>query len=329
LHKALELAETSGSEKVEGYACTWLAWTCIELGLYDEAKAHGERAQRIASSYNSDQYLYFKSLGGLGLLHLMKGELQEGYAIARRLSKYGEENANSRSNVVGHWFMAMGNLMDNELTSAKKQSLLSIETSRDPFYLSFGRITLGWVALLSGDFDEAEEALQYLVDFGENRGEGQCLLYGYIFLGPVLAAKGKMDEGMRVLEKAHQLIVRNGRMTCHAFYEYAMGMVHAQIATGPRPGLSVMAKNVGFFVRNVPFAAKRAENHFKKAIELSKQLGSRYMQGSSCYDLGVFYRSRKQYALAGEMLEEAVTAFEQGGFQNMLKTAKAALSGLS
>jgi len=58
LCKALDLGESSGNEKVVGYACTWLSWTCAELGLFDEGIGFGERGRKIAESFPSDQYLF-------------------------------------------------------------------------------------------------------------------------------------------------------------------------------------------------------------------------------------------------------------------------------
>jgi len=35
--------------------------------------------------------------------------------------------------------------------------------------------------------------------------------------------------------------------------------------------LLTMAKNIGFIIRNVPSAGKKAEDHFKKVIEVVKE----------------------------------------------------------
>lgn len=326
LQKSMKLAQRSGSEKVEGYAHTWLTWTCIELGLYEEAKVHGETAQRIAASHYSDQYLYFKSLGGLTLLHTLRGELQEGYAGARLLLKYGKESANSRSNVLGHWIMAMGYLSDHELEPGRKEALQSIASGSDPLYQQFGWMMLGYRALLTAEFKEAEEAYQAVVDFCRKTGDEQALVNASIFLGSILVARGRMAEGMSILDEAHRVVLERGRKTSEALYEYSMGMLYAQIATGSRPGFFVIVKNIGCIVRKVPFAARRAEAHFKKAIETSRRLGANYILGQCCFELSLLYKSRKKGAQARELLKECVCIFEKGGFKNMLIKAKDALS---
>ena len=54
LCKARELGESSANQKVIGYACTWLAWSCGESGLFAEGIRSGERAQKIAKSFPAD-----------------------------------------------------------------------------------------------------------------------------------------------------------------------------------------------------------------------------------------------------------------------------------
>ena len=47
-------------------------------------------------------------------------------------------------------------------------------------------------------------------------------------------------------------------------------------------------QNIGFFlVKNVPFATKKAEAHFHKAIELSKEIGARGYLGQTYLSLGL------------------------------------------
>ena len=100
LRKGLELGEKANSQKVVGYACAWLAFTCGELGLFAEGIICGERAQKIAESFPSDQYLFFKPLAGLCLIYTYSGDTSRIFEGAKRLLEYGERNANSRSSVI-------------------------------------------------------------------------------------------------------------------------------------------------------------------------------------------------------------------------------------
>jgi len=58
LLKALELGDQINDLEVVGYACTWLVWTCGELGLLGEAVSFGKRAQAISKVLVGDPYLF-------------------------------------------------------------------------------------------------------------------------------------------------------------------------------------------------------------------------------------------------------------------------------
>ena len=45
LSKAISLGEAEGDQKVIGYACAWLIWTCADMGLFAEGINFGKRAQ--------------------------------------------------------------------------------------------------------------------------------------------------------------------------------------------------------------------------------------------------------------------------------------------
>ena len=122
LCKGLELREKAGNQKVVGYACTWLTFTCGQLGLFDEGMNFGERAHKIADSFPSDQYLFFKSLAGLCFINSYRGKTRKVFEDAKRLLEYGEKNANSRSKVFGHQWKAICHLAAGDIKSSQKSS---------------------------------------------------------------------------------------------------------------------------------------------------------------------------------------------------------------
>ncbi|MBL7174729.1 MAG: AAA family ATPase [Desulfobacteraceae bacterium] len=328
LTKALNLGEDCSDQKVIGYACTWLSWACTELALYDEAVDFGEKAQQIAKSFPADQYLYFKSLCGLGYKSCFTGDIQKTLDVGRSLLSHGEGHANSRSKVLGHFITSFGEFNTGDIPSMKKSGERSIEVSEDPLYIHFGRLMAGLACLISGDFQEAEEILLPSVDFGEKGSCGQLLLWAYIFLGPVLIAQGRMSQGMELLDKAQQMINESDRKGGEAFYEYIMGKIYSLTATGPKPSLANMAKNIGFIVKNVPVASRKTVDHFNRAIEVSKEIGAKGPLGLAYLDLGMFYKSKKETDQSRACLTEAIRIFEQNGAEIYLKQAKKALASL-
>jgi class 3 adenylate cyclase/tetratricopeptide (TPR) repeat protein len=328
LCKSLELGEKSGNPKVIGYACTWLTWTCAELGLFAEGINFGERAQKIAESFPSDQYLFFKSLGGLCYINYFKGNMNRIFEGAERLIEYGERNTNSRSKLFGHWMKAFGHLITGDLKSSLKSSQTSIELALDPSYFTFPKVTFGVAYFFGGQLREAEKVLKSSIDFCEKHGMGQVSVINQCFLSPILIAHGHMKIGTELLEKVRRNCITNQRRVWYAVSEYLIGEVNSQIATGPKPSLSIMAKNVGFLVKNVPFAAKKAEEHFNKAIELFKEIDAKGLLGSVYLSLGMLLKARKRTDQARECILEAINLFKECEAEGWLKQANEALEAL-
>jgi len=289
LSNALELGENSGNQKVVGYACTWLTWACAELGLFAEGIGFVEKAQKIAESFPSDQYLFFKSFGALCYINYMKGDTKKVFEGAKLLIEYGERNSNSRSKVFGHWMKAFGHILAGDIKSSQKSCENAVEVALDPAYPQFAKITLGIALFLDSQLQEAEDVLQSVLNFCEKRDMGEVSGFAYLFLAPTLIAKGHMKRGLKMLEEVRLALIKNQRRVLYAQSEYILGKVYSQIATGPSPALSIIAKNIGFLVRNVPFAGKKSEEHFNKAIELAKEIGAKGLLGGTYLDLALVY----------------------------------------
>jgi tetratricopeptide (TPR) repeat protein len=328
LCKGLELGEKAGNQKVVGYACTWLTWTCAELGLFAEGIGYGERAQKIAESFPSDQYLFFKSLSGLCYINFFKGDANRIFEGAKRLIEYGERNANSRCKVFGHWMRGFGYVSLGDMKSSQKSCEKAMEVALDPAYPEFPKVTLGIAYFFGGQLQEAEKVFKSSLDFGEQHGMGQISSLGQCFLSPILIAKGHMKQGAELLEKARKTLIKNQRRVWYALSEHIIGEVNLQIATGPKPALSIMAKNVGFLVKSVPFATQKAEEHFNKAIELLKEIGANGFLGYPSLSLGLLYKSSKRTDQAKQSILEAINIFQECGAEANLKQANEVLDSL-
>jgi len=311
-----------------GYAFTWLTWACSELGLFDEGIGYGERAQKIAESFPFDQYLFFKSLAGLCYIYGYKGDTNRIFEGAKRLLEYGEKNANSRSKVFGHWIKALGYWAAGDMQSSKKSSEKAIDVALDPVYSLFPKFSLGVAYFFGGQLQESEDVLQSVLNFCEKHGVGNLSVVCQCLLAPILIAKGHMQQGTKQLENAQKILISNQRRVSYAISEYILGEVNSQIATGPKPSFPIMAKNIGFLVKNVPFATKKAEKHFNKAIELLKEIGAKSHLGQGYLSLGLLYKATKRTDRARQCIMEAIDLFEECEAEAFLKQANEALDSL-
>jgi tetratricopeptide (TPR) repeat protein len=329
LCKALKTGEEIEDRRLIGYACAWLTWTCPELGLLEEALDFGQRAQDISRSFESDQYLYFKSLGGLGFVYYCKGETKETLEAGKALLDYGERHSNIRSLVIGHGIMGGGYALRGDFHSAIEWLESGTRLAVDPFYSQLSRLNLGTIYLFTNQLDKAETAIEEVLSYSEKFGAGIIRIQACIYMGVLLIAKGKMSQGLKLLEEGQRECLENEWRTVYARSEYVLGKVYSQIVEGSGPiSLSTMAKNIGFLIKNVPFANKKAEEHFNRAIEVAKEIGAKGTMGMAYLDLGLLYRMKGKTEQAQKCLSEALQIFEQTGAEGFLKQAKEALASL-
>jgi tetratricopeptide (TPR) repeat protein len=329
LRKALEIGEEIEDQQVIGHACTWLTWTCVDLGLLDQAIAFGERAQEIYRSLESDQYIYCKSLCGLGLAYFYKGETNKCFVAGQALLEYGQSHASIRSLTMGHSIMGGGHFSAGNFPSAIESSKQAIQVRADPVYSQTVRMYLGTAYFINGQLQEAEDALQEVVGFSRDFGIEWVGTPAQAVLGILFIAKGQMNQGLKMVEDAQREFVENGRKWSLALSHYAMGKLYLQIVEGAaKVSLSVALKNIGFLIKNVPFAKQKAADNFKKTIELSEEIGAKGFLGMAYLDLGLLHKAKGEKDKAKECISTSIRFFEQCEAEVYLKQAKEALESL-
>ncbi|MBW1781142.1 MAG: AAA family ATPase [Deltaproteobacteria bacterium] len=329
LLKALALGEEIGDQQVIGYACAWLAWTCPELGLLEEAIVYGDRAQEISKQIPSDQYLFFKSLGGIGYASFYMGDKKRTLEAGSAILDYGQKHSNIRSIVVGHFIMGLAHIADGAFQMSIDAFAKAVQTAADPYYTQFPKFSMGAVNALTGQLQEAEGALREVAAYSRGFGCEQFETTTHALLGLVSISKGRMGEGLRMIEEALQACHKNQRRCWHAMIEHALGQVYLQIVDkSATVNLTTMVKNVGFILKNVPSAGKKAEDHFNRAIEGAKEIGAKSIQGQAYLDLGRLHKAKGTSDPARECFTTAIKIFEQCQSEEFLKQAKEAMASL-
>jgi class 3 adenylate cyclase/tetratricopeptide (TPR) repeat protein len=329
LLKALKMGEETKDQKVIAYACTWLSWTCADLGALEEAILYGERAQEISKHIPSDQYLFFKSLGGIGFACLYKGNKKRALAAGKILLDYGKKHSNIRSTVMGHLGIGLSLSIDGNFSSAIEAFKKGAQTAQDPFYSQFSRYCLGAGYVQNGQFQEAKELLQQVASYSRDFG---CELLGtptHAMLGFHFLAKGQMGRGLNMIEEALGACCENQRRCMYGRIEHALGQVYLQIVDKSAPvSLNTMAKNVGFILKNMPSAAKKAVEHFNQALKVAEEIGANIMQGEVYLSLGRLHQAKARSDQARDCFSKAVRIFEKCESEVFLKQAKDAFESL-
>ena len=92
--------------------------------------------------------------------------------------------------------------------------------------------------------------------------------------------------------------------------------------------LSIMAKEMAFLAKDLPFASKRAEDHLHAAMEIAQEIGAKGVLGQAHFDLGLLHKAKGKKEQAKKWISEAVDLFEQCQAEVYLKRAREALESL-
>ena len=92
--------------------------------------------------------------------------------------------------------------------------------------------------------------------------------------------------------------------------------------------MSTMLKNIVFLIKNVPFASRKAEEHFTKAIASAREIGAKHIMGVAYLDLGSLHKTKKRTKQTHECISEAIKIFEECEAKIYLKKANKALESL-
>ncbi|MDH3798167.1 MAG: AAA family ATPase [Desulfobacterales bacterium] len=328
LEKALEIGEKIDDPLVVGYACTWLIFSCMEE-LLEKGVVYGKKAFEIAKDIESDQYMYFKSLGGIGHIYYLQGKRRRISEIAKRLLDYGTRHSHVRCLTLGHICSGYDHEIAGDFPAAIKCYQEAMAVSKDPIYTHWAGLFLATAYLANGQIKEAEAPLQEIVSYSQKYGYGILGTVADAAYGVVLIDKGYMSQGLKTLEEARQSSLKNQRTWVYAFVEYLLGSAYAEMAKGGKSiKFLTMAKNIGFLIKNVPRASKKAEDHFSQTIKVAKEIGANGLLGPAYLDLSLLFIAKKKNELAKTYINEAIDIFEQSGAEVYLKQAREALASL-
>ena len=330
LLNSLNFAEKAKDTMACGYVCSWLALVCSELGLLDDAVFYGRRAEQASNSFKSDLELYSIFANGLGTAFFYKGESEMHFEHAKLCFAFSEEYSDTRYLAWYHNSTACGNYLDGDFSSAIKHFQKSIQLSVDPIWDLRAKLLLGISCLTEGQVSQAESIFEEVIKYSDEFGVEIWGTSAQALRGLALIAKGQLGEGVKITEKGLKVLLESGNRFRYATAQFLIGNVYLQVAerSGPKSA-AFFAKNIGFLLKNIPFAAKKAEHHFNEAILMSKEIGAKGILGQSCLALGLLHRNKGRTDKAKRYFTEAVNVFEQCGAKVHLKRAKEALNSLA
>lgn len=330
LHEALKLGEEIDDCQLVGYACCWLSWSCGALGLSKEGKKNGARALRVSKMIESDHYLYFKTLGGIAFVSYLMGDYKKPFETGKLLLEYGKRHSNIRSMVIGHLNIGLGELASGDYIGAINCFKKAILVSKDPYYREYSRLYLGLSYLFCENYDKAE--LELVTVYNASFKMGFEKVWGVLteaLLGLVAVTKGDLARGIKAIDMGRSKCRELGALPYYAMLEYILGKVYLKMIQNEGPlNLSFLAKNIGFLVRNLPFARQKAEKHFFTTIEIAKKFDGKGFIGQAYLDLGLMYKLKKRNKQSKQFLFKAIQIFEETNAKKFLNQAKDAMESI-
>jgi class 3 adenylate cyclase/tetratricopeptide (TPR) repeat protein len=329
LYKALKLGEDIKSQQIIGFACSILTWVCAEIGLLDDAIAFGERAREMFMPMLLDDLVYFESLGGMGEAYWHRGDCKKALEVGKALLDFGQKYSNIRSLVYGQFVMGWAHFTAGDLSSAIKCFQSAVQVSADPYFSQFPRLGLIYSYVASSRFDEAEEPLQEVLAFSEKFDVGVLKTPAQALQGLLLIAKGHLSKGIKKFQEVQRIWLKRERKCLYAASEYMIGGVYLMLSRGGgKFVLPMIIKNIGFLLKTIPVAKKKAEEHFLNSINVAREIGAKNTLGRAYLDLGLLYKLKGKKDKSKECLSKAIQIFEQTEAEWFLKQAEEALVSL-
>jgi hypothetical protein len=168
-----------------------------------------------------------------------------------------------------------------------------------------------------------------MIKFTEEFGYDFLGSSAQVFMGIVMITKGDVASGINIVESIIQQLLENGSRWRYALISHMLGRVYSQIAQGGgEKSFSFLLKNIGFLIKTVPFAARKAEGCLHTAIETAKEMGAKSVLGQAYFDLGKLHKAKGRLADARTCISQAVQSFEECEADVYLKQARDALASL-
>ena len=292
--KALELGKETRNNAAIGLACANLTWCCAELKLLEQGIHYGEEV--MAQGTDWEPMTYFSSLGGLGMIYLFKGDSDKNFELGKILLEFGERQSDLRSTVVGHICTSYGYYTGGDFLRAVEWSQKAVELSNDPLFTVWPKLVLATYYVQNKQIQEAGEILREIIPICQSLGMDYIVTLAQGLYGAVLIAEGQFSRGLKMIKAGVRVFTSNGRLLSLYFLEFNLAEIYFQMATrSQRLGFWPLVKNLGFILKEAPFARRKAEAYLSKIIRVGQEIGAGgFMQSHAALNLELLRLSGKK-----------------------------------
>ena len=329
LKKALGLGTEVGSERVVGYTCAFLAFACSDLGLLEEAVTFGNEAQKITVLLDSDKDLYRLTHIGFCYAYYHKGYGKKAIEYSKALLDYGQKRSDPRCQAQAYVWLGVGHAATGDHLSAIDYLQSAIQVSPEPLYAIHAKTGLGMSYVAVKDIKSAQKTFEEIMEFNKKFGIETMGTIARGFHGIIMITQGNLNQGISIAENVIKECLEKESRYRYAVFNDTLGKVYLKMVQGGgQKGLAFIAKNIGFLLKTMPFAAQKAEEHFQKAIETAMEIGARCVLAQAYFDMGQLRLMKGRNDEARKYIIGAIQLFEECEADVFLKQAKEALAAL-
>jgi class 3 adenylate cyclase/tetratricopeptide (TPR) repeat protein len=330
LQKALQFGESEGDGKVAAYAHTWLSFVYHAEGFFDEALQH---ANYVLTSdiCEDDRVLYFMTAASLAMTYWFRGEVRNVKDTGTCLLEYGRKKSDMRSVCYGYHFEGISYYVAGDFPAAITLGESALAVAPVPAIVAAVEVMLGAAYLADGQLEKAEKLLQDVVRIDATYKYGFIGSVAKGFSAVIAIMKGQLSEGVRVMEDLTKKWLEINSRYRYANGNNLLGHVYLQMVLGggeKKKTLSFFAKNIGFLMKTMPFADKKAEEHFSEAIKVGREIGAKGVIAQASLGMGRLRMAKKRNDEARKYITDAIHLFEECEADGFLKQAREALAAL-
>jgi transcriptional regulator with AAA-type ATPase domain/tetratricopeptide (TPR) repeat protein len=202
----------------------WVAWSLAELGAFAAGITRGEAALTTAEALG-DQFIIVNALASLGLLHLVKGDLQKATPLLERTLELNQATRDQSvivwiGAVLGHGYALQGRSRE-AVTLLERSVTLNLSTKVLVCYHSFFVGLLGEAYLLDQRPEPALERALLALEISRRQGERGQEAHALKLLGDIASHHASPDEATahshyrEALALADELSMRPLVAHCH------------------------------------------------------------------------------------------------------------------
>jgi tetratricopeptide (TPR) repeat protein len=143
--------------------------------------------------------------------------------------------------------------------------------------------------------------------------------------GVLLVMRGEFKKGIKLIEEQRDNALKSNAISSFLVINYLLANVYLNMVTREMPvRIPVIIKNMGFLIKTLPFAAKKAEQILLSIVNKTKNMRVS-LTAPSYMNLAKLYKHKGKKKQAKELIVKAIEIFKENGNYKFLEQAEAEL----